>query len=254
VKPTRNVVTVLVLAVAALFIVVVGLLVQIVHLRNPPLPAPPMVSASVNAPGAEPGPVTEKPLPPVPAPITQNAEAKPPAAPEVATGPILETVEEDIVAVAKRWRPGWSFQVDGHRRDWQEISLYAGQEPGKWTRLVQFKWKKGKFVFDHEEAMPKEKERPKGAVGPGGEDRPLTPADLQGVPEEMRPSVEVAKSAALMDHPDWVGKVQSHSADWAKATVWIGPPSSEFASEIRLNWSIGKQCYEVSGKKDLPGE
>jgi hypothetical protein len=166
-------------------------------------------------------------------------------------GPNLDTVEEDIVALARRWQPTWAFEVDGHRRDWKEITLYAGPREGQWERMVHYEWRDGKFVRTGTEPMPKGEAKP-----PAGSDAdgPLTEKDLAGVPEEMRPGDNAVREAALMDNPDWVARIVEHSSDWSRATVWIGPPASEYVTSLKLKWDRAKQCYDVVSKEPLPGE
>lgn len=50
------------------------------------------------------------------------------------------------------------------------------------------------------------------------------------------PSEELAKLAAVRDAPDYVARVVEHSDDWKKATVWVGPPDSEFDAVVYLEW------------------
>jgi len=192
--------------------------------------APPAVSENLSAP-------------------VESANAE--AGQAVTDGPNLDTVEEDIVALAKRWQPTWAFQVDGHRRDWKQITLYAGPKEGQWERMVHYEWRDGKFVPTGIEPMPKEEAKP--AAG-GDADGPLTEKDLAGVPEEMRPGDNAVREAALMDTPDWVAKIVEHSSDWSRATVWIGPPASEYVTSLKLKWDRTKQCYDVVSKEPLPGE
>lgn len=82
----------------------------------------------------------------------------------------------------------------------------------------------------------------------------LTEQDLEGVPDEFRPSQSTALEAALAGHEDWVGKVRSHSADWARATVWIGPPASEYVLQLEVTWNLKGQYYDITGRKTLGGQ
>lgn len=80
----------------------------------------------------------------------------------------------------------------------------------------------------------------------------LTEDDLEGIPEEFRPGESTALEAALMGCEDWVGRVQSHSDDWATAVVWIGPPNSEWTWEMHLKWNIELECYELVKQEEIP--
>jgi hypothetical protein len=239
---SRNTTYLLVGIIAVLLVTIIGLQVKLSH-RNATAPDN---TLAANALAEEPTPqvATENQAPPVEA---VNVEA----APAAADGPNLDTVEDDIVAIARKWHPDWAFQVDGHRRDWKQITLYAGPKAGQWQNMVHYEWRGGKFVRTGMEPMPKQEAK---AASKEAQDGPLTEKDLAGIPAEMRPSESVVREAALMDNPGWAAKIAEHSSDWARATVWIGPSGSEYSTAIKLKWDRSKQCYDVVSKDPLPGE
>ena len=77
---------------------------------------------------------------------------------------------------------------------------------------------------------------------------------MKGIPREYRPGESTALEVSLNGHPDWVGKVDSHSKDWATAVVRIGPANGEYVSELHLKWNRAGQYYEVAQTKDLGGK
>ena len=69
------------------------------------------------------------------------------------------------------------------------------------------------------------------------------PADAAAVPSE-----ELAHKAALARFDEgWVAKTVSHSDDWTKVTVAVGPPASEWVGEMDLVWNGTK--YEVTAER-----
>jgi hypothetical protein len=161
--------------------------------------------------------------------------------------------EEAAKAAAIELKPDWSYSVDGHSRDWKEVSVYGGSEEGKWEAILQFRWVSGRYVYEGQKPYPgAKKPAPKAsASGAGSGEAPLTEDDLKGIPREYRPGESTALEVALSGHPDWQGKVESHSKDWATAVVRIGPANSEYVSELHLKWSRKGQFYEVAKTKDL---
>ena len=247
-QPAKKAMTGPIVAGVIVLLVVIGLAIHFTR----PRPEPPVEAGNLEVMPPETVQNAE------PAEAVTEGEIEEPAAneeksPEKASiGPNLETVEDDIVALAKKRNPTLVYQVDGHRRDWQEITLYAGPEEGKWTKLVHYKWENGKFVHAGDEPFPEESKS--AGSGSAEAEAPLTKEDLAGVPPEMRPSEDVALEAALMDVPNWTGKVISHSSDWARVTVRTGPPKSVPVSEVQLQWDIKKQCYDVISTKPAHGQ
>jgi hypothetical protein len=70
---------------------------------------------------------------------------------------------------------------------------------------------------------------------------PSTPA------VSAKPGKQTAVKAALKAAPagKWVAKVNYASADWQRVKVWIGPPNSEFAEAVLLQWDAKKNVYRV---------
>jgi hypothetical protein len=53
-----------------------------------------------------------------------------------------------------------------------------------------------------------------------------------------QPGETAAKVKALAQCDEgWVAKVMSHSDDWTKVTVAVGPPASEWVGEMDLKWT-----------------
>ena len=164
------------------------------------------------------------------------------------------------MAAAIEYKPDWSYSVDGHARDWSEVSIYAGKAEGKWTKILSFRWEGGRYAFVGEEPFPggesKPAKKPAAKKQPPPGDRPLTEDDLKSIPKEFRPGESTALDAATSaptDHErvEYVGKVKSHSADWSSAVVWIGPPEGEYCFEVHLKWDRVKQRYEVADARSL---
>jgi hypothetical protein len=158
--------------------------------------------------------------------------------------------EEAALAAAIDAKPEWSYRVDGHSKDWNQVQVFAGETEGKWTSVLKFRWNGQKYVYVGYQDYPGAKPAP--AKKPAASDKPLTEDDLKDVPREFRPGESTALEAALKDHEDWIGKVQSHSNDWSKVTVWIGPPNSEFVAELQYKWNRKGQYYDLISSKDLP--
>ena len=164
--------------------------------------------------------------------------------------------EEAAKAAAIELKPEWSYRVDGHSKDWSQVNVYGGAEEGKWESVLQFQWASGRYVYQGAKPYP-------GAKKPSGKqaapktsssgEAPLTEEDLKGIPREYWPGENTALEVALNGHADWVGKVDSHSKDWATAVVRIGPANSEYVSELHLKWNRSGQYYEVAQTKDLGG-
>ena len=78
------------------------------------------------------------------------------------------------------------------------------------------------------------------------------PDDMGEAPELYQPGPEVAEEAALMDTPDWAAKIVSHSPDYKRVVVWIGPPQSEWVSEITLEWNEAITAYDLVEEGEVP--
>jgi len=69
-----------------------------------------------------------------------------------------------------------------------------------------------------------------------------------------QPSKALAVKAALepIGEPDWVTKVTRASKDLRHMTVWVGPPDSEWVSELTMEWHPGAGRYEVAKSTRIP--
>lgn len=76
-----------------------------------------------------------------------------------------------------------------------------------------------------------------------------SPPPQETTPIPSAPGAEAAKAAALdiIQEPNWVAKVAEHSDDWRTATVWVGPPQSEWAYVVKLQWDEGMSAYINQG-------
>jgi hypothetical protein len=153
-----------------------------------------------------------------------------------AEGQAAEPGEEAALAFAASRRLGWATKVTDHSDDWRSAYAVIGPSEGDWRTWLDLQWDdaRGSYVLKDE-----------GPVAQEGE-----PGEV--VPDIYQPGEEVAKEAALTDTPDWVAKVVEHSEDWKSATVWIGPPQSEFVSALTLRWNDSLDCYELVGTEDVP--
>ncbi len=243
-NPKRTI-TVLLVVAGVLFVVALGLAAYLASTRERGAEAE-MASNNAEMPPS----ALETPAPPA-----EERLATPEPENREGVAEDVEGREELSLAAAQKRKPGWNLRLSQHSPDWQQVSISAGADPGKWTATVVFEWDGRQYVFVRETpvrapATP----RPKPAAKPPAvaAQKPLTEKDLAGVPEEFRPSESTALEAALVGHEDWIGKIQSHGKDWAGAVVWIGPPNSEWVSAITLKWNVQKQCYEVAKQANVP--
>ena len=170
--------------------------------------------------------------------IPEEAVRYPPLHFEHVTGPEQRAGpgQEAALAFARSRKPGWSGVVTDHSDDWRSAYVVIGPSEGDWRTWLDLRWDDGQqdYLLSDEGPIAAEE----------GED--------EEVPEIYQPGEEVAKEAALAESPDWVAKVVEHSEDWKSATVWIGPPESEFVWALKLKWRDDLDCYEVVGSEDVP--
>ncbi len=179
------------------------------------------------------------------APVNGAPQTLPPEEPEPPSPPSVEAPTETPTPgenAAMQWardrRPDWEAAVDDHSNDWRWVQLVMSPSASdEWTTWVQIQWnaEAGRYDLIDE--------------GPLGVEEPL-PED---VPELYRPGEEVAKEAALgyVEEPDWVARVDSHSEDWRRATVSVGPPASEFVWVVSLQWNDQGDYYDLISVDDV---
>jgi hypothetical protein len=152
-----------------------------------------------------------------------------------------ETVSGPSREAALQWaeerRPEWEATIRDSSEDWQWVRLGMGPPGSGGTTWVEIEWNKpaGQYALLDE--------------GPIASDV-TAPVD---VPEIYRPGEEVAKEAALsyVEQPNWVARVDSHSEDWHRATVSVGPPYSEWVYVVTLQWEDEIDAYEQVAIDDV---
>jgi len=168
-------------------------------------------------------------------------EASEPAVEEVFEEAVRVPGEEAALAFAHSRKPEWEAQVTYHEEDWSGVEVVIGPSSYDWRTWLALDWDPdaSNYVLADE--------------GPIGqvEQQPIAEEPEEDVPDIYRPGEQVALEAALMDTPDWVAKVVTHSSDWKQVTIWVGPPASEWATEITLQWNDGLDCYEVVSQEAI---
>jgi hypothetical protein len=139
----------------------------------------------------------------------------------------------NAVIFARKQKPGWTTRVTSHEDAWTTVHMVAGPSENALTTWMHLSWDEAAGGYELVNEAP-------------------LPSDEGGRPGIYTPGEEVAKEAALVNYPGWVAKVDRHSSDWQTAVVWVGPPQSEWVSEIRLRWDADKDCYKVIGDSHIP--
>lgn len=157
--------------------------------------------------------------------------------------PDRETAMEPGSDAAMRWahnrRSDWRATVDDASDDWTWVRLLMAPAGSDWTTWVELQWDRDQGGY----ALL--------AEGPIAQDYD------EDVPEIFRPGEQVAREAALgyTEQPDWVTRIDSHSADWTRVTVSVGPPASEWIWVVTLRWNSSIQAYDLVSvdEADHPG-
>ena len=167
---------------------------------------------------------------------------QPPVVEEVPTGTQATGPSEGAVSDwADAEYAGYAWQVSDRNEDWTDVTILVGPPQSEWMGWVRVNWSSGAGRYeivdqgDIEMGVPEETGGPPSTSSPPPEE----------IPEIYRPGEEVAKEAALgtVEQPDWVAKVAEHSGDYTSATVWVGPPQSEWVWVVRLRWDPTNTCY-----------
>ncbi|HCU35558.1 MAG TPA: hypothetical protein DGT21_08900, partial [Armatimonadetes bacterium] len=153
---------------------------------------------------------------------------------EVNLGPGVSEAEK----FGRTIKAGWVAEVSTNSPDFEEVSLRLGPTAGDWQRWAKIRWdddadgytlvEEGDIAYDD--------------------------APTEGGTTTTGPGKHLATKAALANSPGWVSKVVRHAADWSTAVVWIGPPQSEWVSEVRLRWNSKLGLYELEGETMIPQE
>ncbi len=165
--------------------------------------------------------------PEAPLPDAQPPGHDRPAEPGVASQPGADAAMD----FARTRRSDWQATITGHSDDWHTVRLaMKPPDSDEWTTWLELQWSHALQAYILIDEGPI-------AVEDGGEE----------IPDIYRPGEQVAVEAALgyAEQPDWVAKVVRSSADWRTATLWVGPPASEWVWEIKLQWNDSLQCYEL---------
>ena len=176
------------------------------------------------------GPV---PVPPVKgeAPVPEQKTAP---APETKSAPVRRPSEALAKQTALGQKPSWKAKVVFHTPDWQRVKVYIGPPNSGYTTSVVLQWDGAANAYrvERTEAIPK----------------PPPPK-----PAGPRPSRAGAIAAAKGGDGSMVAKVVSHTADWTQATVYIGPPASEFIYAVTVQWT--GRGYQIIARDsiDQPG-
>lgn len=88
------------------------------------------------------------------------------------------------------------------------------------------------------------------ATPPDSVDQPTGDGEA---PTAAAPGEEAAKAAALaaINEPEWVTRVDDHSADWRTAVISAGPPNSEWVYVVTLQWDESLQGYALESVDDV---
>ncbi len=172
----------------------------------------------------------------------QSGEAGPPITVESMDQTLPEPVaptaqpgEEAALAFAYARQPEWVAVIASHSGDWHSAHVAIGPSVGDWRTFLDLQWNEELGHYELVDEGPIAYEEGK-----------------EEIPDIYQPGEEVAQEAALGETPDWVAKVTSHSPDWKTATVWIGPPQSEFLDAVELRWNDELDCYEIVGAEPVP--
>jgi hypothetical protein len=137
-----------------------------------------------------------------------------------------------VDAAVRALHPSYGGQLKYRSDDWKRVKLWMGPEGKELTTEVIIQWNDKTGAYEVERDAPIE--RPKKA----------TP----------KPGESAAKAAALAKHPSWVAKIVYRSPDWQRVKAWIGPPQSEFVSELILQWNGSRNRYDIEKAYAIPQE
>ncbi|HCA48617.1 MAG TPA: hypothetical protein DEP45_15075 [Armatimonadetes bacterium] len=165
-----------------------------------------------------------------PTPVNEIEEPGP------ATG-LFGPGSEAALAWAGSQRPDWTVSLDDNSEDWSRVRLLMAP-PGseEMTTWVELQW-------DAEAGGYKMLDE--GPIGFDGAQRQA--------PESSSPGEEAAKQAArgYIEQPDWVARVDSHSEDWHRVTVSLGPPDSEYVYVVTLQWDDSTDSYAMTSMDEI---
>ncbi len=152
----------------------------------------------------------------------------------IAAGPS----EVAALAFAVSRKPEWpAAEVTSHSEDWRTAEVVIGPSPDEYGIWMTLAWNEdlGSYELSDEGPIAQEK-----------------PEYEEEVPDIYQPGEQTALEAALMDTPDWVGKVVEHSVDWKSVTVWVGEPYSEWSAQVKLRWNDAGDYYDIVATEGIP--
>ncbi len=139
--------------------------------------------------------------------------------------------QTEALRLGETLKPGWIAEVHSSSADFEQVTLYLGPTAGDPRRWAKIKWDTEADGYTVVE---------EGEIAPGD--------GVQAPASGTQPGEQAAVKAALANSPGWVTKVVRRSDDWKTAVIWIGPPYSEWVSEIRLQWNDELGLYELESE------
>ncbi len=176
------------------------------------------------------------------APIQTPEVAPGGTAPEIAvtSEELAQPGEAAALAFALSRKPEWTAaEVTTYAEDWRTVEVVIGPSSDEYGIWLILAWNDELTTYELVD------EGPIAQVEPGDEYD-------EDVPDIYQPGEQTALEAALMDTPDWVGKVAEHSADWKSVTVWIGEPASEWSFAYELKWNDEGKYYDIVSSGEIP--
>lgn len=140
----------------------------------------------------------------------------------------------------------WDCALCSRTDDWRQVTVWCtpiDEEGATWVYEVGLQWADASSA--HRSAYQVT------LIDPG---RP--PSAVQVVsPWEGRPCLAGALIAARRGlESDWIALLASRTRDWTRATVWVGPPASEYVAKITVQWYADRKLYGVVNEQQLVGD
>lgn len=171
-----------------------------------------------------------------PVAIEQPPEAElPDVSPPLSGSPETGPSAAAAIDWAQRRYPQMDVAVESISEDGTQVHLTIGPPGVGPTTRVQARWDAASKAYVLVAESPIR--RPGGSTG-----------------SAVRPGKAAAEEAALraINQPGWVTRVQEHSGDWRRVTIWAGPPQSEWVYEVTLEWDDGSGRYVLQMVSEVP--
>jgi hypothetical protein len=202
--------------------------------------------------------VAERSAPAAPAGETraESEEPQPPQAPEEPEQPparpaasIPNGAGSQAALEAARQAVGegkWDCALFSRTEDWRQVAVWCtpiDEEGSTWVYEVGLRWADGSSAYEPAYVVTLI-------------DHGRAPSTVQVVPPwEGRPCQGGALMAARQGlAKDWLTIIASRARDWTRATVWVGPPASEYAAKITVQWYADRKKYGVVNKQEPAGD